>query len=83
GALPKVGDRVEATLLEERTKKGGWKARHEPSGLAGPIHNTADVPATEQAGRRLTLIVASVTSREITFRVPTDAAPSPPEKKGK
>lgn len=83
GTLPKAGDRVEATLLEERTKKGGWKARHEPSGLAGPIQNSADVPATEKAGARLTLIVASVSAREIAFRVPTAATASPPEKKGR
>jgi CRISPR-associated protein Cmr6 len=82
GTLPKPGDRVEATLLEERTKKGGWKARHEPSGLSGPIHNSQDVPPTATAGSRLTLVVASVSDREIAFRVPAPAA-SPPEKKGK
>jgi CRISPR-associated protein Cmr6 len=70
GTLPKAGDRVEATLLEERTKKGGWKARHEPTGLAGPIHNSADVPAGAKPGDRLTLEVASVNPREIAFRVP-------------
>jgi len=83
GALPKPGDRVEATLLEERTKKGGWKARHEPSGLAGPVQNTGDVPATAKAGDRLTLVVASVTAREIAFRFPTGAAAGSPVKKGR
>jgi CRISPR-associated protein Cmr6 len=82
GTLPKSGDRVEATLLEERTKKGGWKARHEPSGLAGPIQNSADVPAAEKAGSRLTLVVASVSAREIAFRIP-GASASTPEKKGR
>lgn len=79
----RVGDRVEAVLLEERTKKGGWKARHEPSGLAGPIQNTADVPADEKAGNRVTLIVASVGSREIAFRYPTETNAARSEKKGK
>jgi CRISPR-associated protein Cmr6 len=83
GAVPKSGDRVEAVLLEERTKKGGWKARHEPSGLAGPIQNSADVPVTEKAGGRLTLVVASVSAREIAFRVPTGATASSAEKKGR
>lgn len=83
GALPKPGDRVEAALLEERTKKGGWKARHEPSGLAGPVQNTGDVPATAKAGDRLTLVVASVTAREIAFRFPTGAAAGSPTKKGR
>ncbi|MDR7420419.1 MAG: type III-B CRISPR module RAMP protein Cmr6 [Armatimonadota bacterium] len=81
--LPKAGDRVEATLLEERTKKGGWKARHEPSGLAGPIQNSADVPATKKAGDRLTLIVASVSAREIAFRVPTETPATAAKKKGR
>jgi len=82
GTLPQAGDRVEATLLEERTKKGNWKARHEPSGLAGPIHNSADVPAGSKPGDRLMLEVASVNAREICFRVPRADA-SPPQKQGK
>jgi CRISPR-associated protein Cmr6 len=83
GTLPKPGDRVEATLLEERTKKGGWKAKHEPSGLAGPIQNSADVPAAEKAGNRLQLVVASATGREIAFRVPGATAPSRERKRGR
>lgn len=84
GTLPKAGDLVEATLLEERTKKGGWKARHEPSGLAGPIQNSADVSAGEKAGNRLTLVVASVSvrAREIAFKVPGKSA-STAEKTGR
>jgi CRISPR-associated protein Cmr6 len=82
GMLPKPGDRVEATLLEERTKKGGWKARHEPSGVAGPIQNSADVPAGAKPGDRLMLEVAPAAPREIAFRVPAANA-STPEKKGK
>lgn len=72
GALPRAGDRVEAILLEERTRRGGWKARHEPSGLSGPIHNSDDVPPAAQAGTRLTLEVASVSPQrgEIAFRCP-------------
>ncbi len=75
---PKAGERVEAVLLEERTHKGGWRARHDPSGLAGHIQNTGDVPADEKPGNRVSLIIASVGSREIAFRFPTgkDAARS-------
>lgn len=79
GASLKAGERVEAVLLEERTKKGGWKALHEASGLAGAIQNSGDVPATEKAGNRVTLVVASVSSREIAFRFPA-GAPGPEEK---
>lgn len=82
-ATPKPGDRVEGVLLEERTRKGGWKARHEPSGLAGPIQNTADVPPDEKPGNRMPLIVASVSAREIAFRFPTAMDAARVEKKGK
>jgi CRISPR-associated protein Cmr6 len=82
-AMPTPGERVEATLLDERTKRGAWKARHEPSGLAGHIQNTADVPAGCKPGERLTLVVASVSPDGIAFRYPTEATASASEKKGK
>jgi len=69
--LPNAGDRVEALLLDQKTRKGGWKARHEPSGLSGPIQNSADVPGDRKPGDKLTLIVASANQREIAFRYPT------------
>ena len=79
-APPKSGERVDAVLLDEKTKKGGWKARHEPSGLQGPIQNTADVPGDAAPGNRVGLVVASVNPREIAFRWPTarDAGPKNP-----
>jgi CRISPR-associated protein Cmr6 len=70
---PTTGETVDGKLLEERTKKGGWKARHELSGLSGPIQNTGDVPGERQAGDTVTLIVASVSERAIDFRYPTPA----------
>lgn len=70
---PKPGDYVEAVLLEEKTRKGGWKAKHLPSGLAGPIQNTAAVPVEKQVGDPLRLIVANVTERQIDFRYPSPA----------
>jgi len=69
--LPKPGEKVEAQLLEERTKKGGWKAKHLPSGLRGSIQNTNDVPPEKKPGDVLELIVASAKEREINFRYPT------------
>ncbi|WP_152050235.1 type III-B CRISPR module RAMP protein Cmr6 [Tautonia marina] len=66
---PKAGDRVEATLLPERTKKGGWKARHEPTGLSGPIVDSAKVPSDKEPGNGMTLIVHAVGAREMSFRV--------------
>ena len=70
---PQPGQRVEAVLLDEKTRKGGWKAKHEPSCLSGPIQNTGDVPSDKNPGDKLTLIVASANEREIAFRYPTAA----------
>jgi CRISPR-associated protein Cmr6 len=71
--LPASGDQVEAELLEERTKKGGWRARHVGTDIAGPVLNSAEVPADKAAGHTLTLIVHSANEREIVFNYPTDA----------
>lgn len=68
-ARPKPGQKVEAQLLEGRTKKGGWKAIHAPSGFIGPIQNSGDVPADRSPGDTLALIVANATD----FRYPTPA----------
>jgi len=78
---PKPGDRVEGILLEERTKKGGWKARHEPSNLSGPIINSTQVPAGAHPGEVVTLVVAWVNPREIAFRIPATAEPGHANKK--
>lgn len=71
--LPKPGEKVEAQLLEERTKKGGWRAMHALSGLSGPVQNSGDVPSDKRAGDMLELIVASATERSVDFRYPTSA----------
>lgn len=71
--LPRPGDRVEARLLAEKTRNGGWKAMHEPTGLSGPIQNSSDVPSDQQTSAVLQLIVASATERGIDFRYPTPA----------
>ncbi len=68
---PKSGDHVQATLFEEKTKKGGWKARHVPSGLVGEIQNTKDVPTDKTAGEIVTLLVAYAQPRAIAFLWPT------------
>jgi len=50
-------DEVEAILLEERTKKGGWKVEHPVLGK-GPIQNSSAVPENRQPGDRIKVIVA-------------------------
>ena len=77
--LPKTGARVEAELLADKTKKGGWKAKHVDSGLQGPIQDTNNAPADAEPGQRVKLTVASVSesSKVIQFRW----AEPPPQKK--
>jgi CRISPR-associated protein Cmr6 len=79
-ALPQAGDRVEAELLAEKTKNGGWKARHLATGLSGPIVNSADVPAEQKPTEKVTLVVASVSGQQMSFRWPTAAELAAPTK---
>ncbi len=55
---PKAGDQVEVLLLEEKTKKGKWKALHEDSGLKGVVQD--DIPLKVEPGKRLPLFVHSI-----------------------
>jgi hypothetical protein len=71
--LPESGTPVEAILLEEKTKAGGWKAKHIQSGLVGPIVNNADVPNDKVPDEPITLRLHSNNPRDISFRYPTVA----------
>lgn len=81
-ASPKVGDCVEVTLLAERTKKGGWKARHEPSGLEGPIQNSDQVPPNKNSGDRITAIVRVAKGPKSQFAVSAESTPDGAGRKG-
>lgn len=70
-SLPRANERVEATLIDEKTKKGGWKAKHEPSGLEGHVQNSYLVPDDAAPGAKVTLVVAYAKHNEIVFRWPT------------
>jgi len=74
----KAGDRVQAELLEEKTRKGGWKAKHLDSGLEGPIQDPQNAPADAEPGQRVELTVASVSAKEMAFKW---AEPPLPKKK--
>lgn len=70
GVLPcKAGDKVTATLADEKTKKGGWKAVYEADGQqwSGPIQNSADVAANAKPGDKVTLLIRSINARDIAF----------------
>ena len=71
--MPKAGDRVDAELLAEKTKKGGWKAKHISTGIAGPIINSSEVPSDKKPGDHVTMIVQAPGVKEISFRWPTAA----------
>jgi len=68
GVLLKAGSRVEAVLLEERTKKGGWKARHDGAGLEGPVQNSNELPPDKKAGEQITVEVKIAKGKESAFR---------------
>lgn len=53
----KQGAVVEGELCEEKTKKGGWKARELRSRAVGVIQNSGAVPATAKPGDRVKLRV--------------------------
>lgn len=74
--FPKAKDRVRATLLEEKTKKGAWRARHDDSELEGVIQNHQEMPADCTPGQQVDLLVAFCNPNEpnennrIAFRWP-------------
>ncbi|ACJ00844.1 type III-B CRISPR module RAMP protein Cmr6 [Rhodospirillum centenum] len=74
-SLPAPGTRVRAVLLEEKTKKGGWKARYPQNGTVGPIQNTQDVPSNCKAGDEVELVIRSRTD----FGWPTLRDDAPPK----
>lgn len=71
--LPENGTLVEATLVAEKTSKGGWRARYEPTGFTGPILNSQDVPAECKPGDVVRLVVRS--SADFKLPSPSDLQP--------
>jgi hypothetical protein len=80
-ASPKVGDRVQAELLEQRTKRGAWKARHK-SGLEGPIQDNDHVSSDKKAGDLISVIVKIAKGRESAFMVDAARGKVDPKKGG-
>lgn len=75
------GSRVRAVLLEERTKKGGWKARTVDGQLSGHISNSTSVPTDSKPGDEVDLVVTSAKPTEAIFRWPL-AITDPPSGDG-
>jgi CRISPR-associated protein Cmr6 len=68
GVRLKVGVQVEATLLDERTKRDGWKVRHDGADLEGPVQNSNEVPSDKKAGERIMVEVRIVKGKESAFK---------------
>ncbi len=79
----KTNDRVQAELLEEKTKKGRWKAKHRDSGLQGPIQDTENVPTDAEPGQCVELTVVSVNRKELAFKWETPPPPTSPKKESR
>lgn len=62
----KAGEKVTGVLLEEKTKKGGWKA--EVGGKAGPIINSAEMPGDLTMGDKIDLIINSANPNNPSYR---------------
>jgi CRISPR-associated protein Cmr6 len=63
----RVGTIIEGVLLEEKTKKGGWKARETSSGLAGAIQNSQTVPPGAKPGDRVKLKIKIANPKDPAF----------------
>ncbi len=69
----KTNDLVDAVLLEERTKKGGWRAQIKGHSQSGPIQNNDQVPADAKPGNTVRLVIASINDRDVQFKWPQPA----------
>jgi len=63
------GSVVRCHLLEQKTRKEGWRARLTGHRLAGPVTNSADVPGTARAGQAVLLQIGTISAdrRRIQF----------------
>lgn len=68
-SLPSEGSILECVLVD-RVGSGQWRARHEPSGLQGPIINSNRVPANLQAGAAIELLLVKARGKDSRFEVP-------------
>ncbi len=67
------GERIEAVLVEEKTKKGGWKAAVVVDGrrIVGDIFNSGKVPSDAAPGRAAELIVRVANPANASFEWPS------------
>jgi CRISPR-associated protein Cmr6 len=66
----KAGSKVKAVLLEEKTKKGGWKANVEGTDIAGPIQNSDKTPSGSVPGQQVELVLKIAKGSDSAFAWP-------------
>ena len=55
-------------MLEEKTKKGGWKAKHIDTKLTGSMVDATNAPQDASVGQEVDLIVHYATDTTIMFK---------------
>ena len=63
-----AGQETSATLLEERTKKGGWRVRINGTEYQGPIVNSNEVPSQAKVGDVIKVKINSANQKSPSFR---------------
>jgi CRISPR-associated protein Cmr6 len=63
-----AGKVIRAALLEEKTKKGGWRVRPVGMQSEGPVLGWEKIPADKQAGDEIMLVVHSANSNNPIFK---------------
>lgn len=66
-----TGQRVGAVLLEEKTRKGGWKAKTIEGGVVGDVYNSGDVPPDAVPGLDVELVVRVANPTNASFEWPS------------
>ena len=66
----KASSKVKAVLLEEKTKKGGWKAKVEGTDIAGPIQNSDKTPSDSVPGQQVELVLKIAKGSDSAFAWP-------------
>ena len=59
----KSGEIVDCVLLQDKTRKGGWRAKVPGTIYQGPVTDWQSVPATKSAGESILLKVCSVSAQ--------------------
>ena len=71
---------IQAKLLEEKTKKGGWKAKELQTGIEGNIENHSAMPSDMEPGQEVGLIVKSKDPNNASFLWPMPEAKERPQR---